>query len=156
MAFGANSKIFAKTTLDMLNNAQAYNLSSDAMKVALFGNTGTPDNTVTTQVLTEYNGASSQWVTGNEVSSSSGWTAGGLALASQTSTQAAAVLTFDAADTANVAACTLANVYGCLVYDTTVSNAGICFNSFGGAQSVTSGTLTVVWNASGIFTLTLT
>jgi hypothetical protein len=31
----------------------------------------------------------------------------------------------------------------------------VCFNYFGGTNSVTAGTLTIIWNASGIFTLTL-
>ena len=54
---------------------------------------------------------------------------------------------------------TLTNAYGCLVYSDTrttpVADQGICFNYFGGANSVTSGTFTIVWNASGILALTL-
>ena len=54
---------------------------------------------------------------------------------------------------------TLTNAYGCLVYNDTVTtpvaDQGLCFNYFGGANSVTSGTFTVVWNASGIFAFTL-
>ena len=52
-------------------------------------------------------------------------------------------------------AVTRANVYGCLVYDSTVSSYGLCYLYFGGVNSVTDGTFTVVFNASGIFTLTL-
>jgi hypothetical protein len=50
---------------------------------------------------------------------------------------------------------TLASVYGTLVYDDTittpVADPGLSYNYFGGTNSVTSGTFTVVWNASGIF-----
>jgi hypothetical protein len=45
------------------------------------------------------------------------------------------------------------------VYDDTiaapVANQGWSYNYFGGTNSVTDGTLTIQWNASGIFTLTL-
>jgi hypothetical protein len=30
----------------------------------------------------------------------------------------------------------------------------VCYNYFGGVNSVTDGTFTIVWNASGIFTIT--
>ena len=50
---------------------------------------------------------------------------------------------------------TLTAVFGCLVYDDTlttpVADPGLSYNYFGGTNSVTSGTFTVVWNASGIF-----
>jgi hypothetical protein len=67
---------------------------------------------------------------------------------------------FDAADLPGGGNVTLANVYGCLVYDDTitagtVADQGICFNYFGGAQSVTAGTFTIIWNASGIAGITI-
>jgi hypothetical protein len=69
------------------------------------------------------------------------------------------VYTFDAADeVSDGTSATLANVYGCLVYDNTiaapVANQGVCYLYFGGINSVTDGTLTVSFNASGIFTIT--
>lgn len=71
----------------------------------------------------------------------------------------AGVVFFDAADTASAGATAdLAAVFGCLVYDTTsatVANQGICYNYFGGTNSVTNGTFTVVWHANGIFRMTL-
>ena len=105
---------------------------------------------------TAYN--TGQWVTANELSNG-GWTAGGLALTSVTSTFSSNVYTLDAADTANGSAATISGAFGTLVYDDTlttpVADQGICFNYFGGTNSVTSGTLTVVWSASGIFAITL-
>jgi hypothetical protein len=44
------------------------------------------------------------------------------------------------------------------VYDDTiatpVANQGLCYNYFGGTQSVTGGLFTIVWNASGILAVT--
>ena len=152
----SNSKVFAKTVLDSLGNSVALALGSDSFKAALYNNTGTPDNTVTTATLTTYNGAASAWVTGNEVTSSTDWPAGGRPLASVTWTQASNVVTFDAADTTSTTSgATLTAVYGVLVYDTTISSQGFCYNYLGGSNSVTAGSFTVVWNASGIAAITV-
>jgi hypothetical protein len=45
---------------------------------------------------------------------------------------------------------TISSVFGDMVYDNTVSGGtvakqGLCFNYFGGSQSVTSGTFTIQW-----------
>ena len=155
MAFGTSSKIFSAFVTDSFNNTAALDLNSDTIKVALFGNSGTPDQTVAA-ASTAYN--TGQWTTGNETSNG-GWSAGGLALGSPTSTFSSNVYTFDAADLANGSAATIADTRGCLVYDDTlttpVADQGICYNSFGGQQSVTSGTLTIVWSGSVIFAITL-
>lgn len=153
----SNSKIFSTFVTDAVNNTAALDLNADTFKVALYDNDITPDQTVAS-ANTAYNVG--QWViTGNEVSQAGQWAAGGVALASVTSGFTTNVYTFDAADTASGSAATLANVYGCLIYDDTlttpVADQGVCFNYFGGANSVTAGTLTVVWSASGIFALTL-
>lgn len=154
MAFGSSSKVFIAYITDIVNNTTAMDLNTDAsIKVALFGNSGTPDNTVAS-ALTAYN--TGQWTSGNEVTAT-GWTANGLALAGVTSASASATYTFDANDRAGGATDTVTNAYGVLVYDDTittpVADQGICYNAFGGANSVTSGTFTVVWNTSGIFTI---
>ena len=45
------------------------------------------------------------------------------------------VYTFDAANTVSTGtSATLANVYGCLVYDDTTADHGICYNYFGGTN----------------------
>jgi hypothetical protein len=154
MAFGTNSKVFIAYCKDVLENTTAMDANSDTINVALYGNTGTPDNTVSA-ANSAYNAG--QWVTGNETTAT-GWPAGGLALASVTSASATNVYTFDAADRAGGASDTVTNSYGCLVYDFTIATPvvkqGMCYNAFGGANSVTSGTFTVVWNALGIFTFT--
>ena len=151
----SNSKIFSAFVTDSFNRTNAFDLNSDAPKAALYNNTGTPDQTVTA-ANSAYNAG--QWVTSNELSNG-GWSAGGLALTSVTSTFSSNVYTFDAADTANGSAATISGAFGTLVYDSTLStpvaNQGICFNYFGGTNSVTSGTLSIIWNASGIFAITL-
>lgn len=155
MAFGVNSKIFSAFLTDALNQTAAFDLNSHTLRVALFGNTGTPDQTVAS-ASTAY--GAGQWTTGNETANG-GWSVAGLSLASVTSGFASNVYTLDAADTANGSAATIADTRGCLIYDDTlttpVADQGICFLSFGGQQAVTAGTLTIVYNASGVLTLTL-
>lgn len=146
----SNSKVFAFAMLSLAQKA-GQTLNSDSYKAALY-TAGTPDNTVITAVLTEYNGASSQWVTGNEASGTN-YTAGGSALASVSLAQSSNVVTFSAANLSWTTV-TLTGVVGDLVYDTTVSNEGLCYNYFGGSQSVTAGTFTIAWNASGIMNIT--
>ena len=157
MAWSA-SKIFSALITDVLNNTTAIDLNTDAsLKVALYDNDITPDQTVTS-ANTAYNVG--QWVTtGNEVSDGAEWAVGGVALTSPTSVFATNVYTFDAANTASGTSATLLTVFGCLVYDDTiaapVADQGLCYSYFGGTQSVTDGTFTVIWHANGIFQLTL-
>lgn len=151
----SNSKIFSSYITDALNNTAALDANADTIKAALFDNTITPSQTVAS-ASAAYNAG--VWLTAAE-QTNGGWSAGGLALASIASGFSSNVYTFDAADLANVSAATLSGAYGALVYDSTlatpVANQAMSFNYFGGAASVTAGTLTIVWNASGIFALTL-
>lgn len=154
MAWSA-SKVFVAFIESALENTDAWALASDAPKVALYDNDPTPDATVA-KANTAYNVG--QWVaSGNEVTDASGWPAGGRAIQSPTSTIASNVYTYDAADTVSANSnTTLTACYGCLVYDDTITgDYGLSFHYFGGAQSVTAGTFTVAWNASGLFTFTV-
>jgi len=151
----ASSKIFMAFITDSFNNLAALDLDTDTLTVALFDNTITPSQTVTS-ANTAY--AAGVWASGG-VSDASGWPAAGRNLASVTSTFSSNVYTFDAADTASAnSTTTLTNAYGCLVYENTlttpVADQGICFNYFGGANSITSGSLSVVWNSAGIMAIT--
>lgn len=150
------SKIFSAYITDSLNDTAALNVDADAMKAALFDNTITPSQTVTS-ANTAY--AAGVWASGG-VLDASGWPAVGRPLASVTSGFSSNVFTYDAADTVSAnSTTTLTNAYGTLIYDDTlttpVADQGLSYNYFGGANSVTSGTFTIVWNASGIFALTL-
>jgi hypothetical protein len=134
-------------------------LDSDTVKAALYNNTGTPDKDAAV-ASTGYN--TGAWVTANEVTDVTNWVAGGRALASKTfTTPATGVMMFDAADLAGGGNVTLASVFGCLVYDDTITagtiaDQGVCFNYFGGTSGVTAGTYTIVWHANGIARLTMT
>jgi hypothetical protein len=133
-------------------------IDSDAINVALFGNTGTPDPTAVV-ASTGFN--TGQWVTANEVTDATNWVSGGRTLASKTFTfPAGSTFMWDAADLAGGGNVTLANVYGGFAYDNTitagtVAKQGISFHYFGGAQSVTAGTFTIVWNTLGIHRATV-
>ena len=159
MAWSA-SAIFRAFVTDALENTAAFDLGGtpDTFKVALYDNDITPDKDATA-ANSAYN--VDQWVTtGNEVSEAGQWATGGVALTSPDITNpSGGVVMFDASDTASGSAADLANVYGCLVYDDTlatpVADQGVCFNYFGGANSVVNGTFTVVWHANGIFRITV-
>lgn len=132
-------------------------LDSDTVKVSLHNNSVTPDKDAAVG-STGFN--TGTWTTTNEVTDATNWVSGGRALASKTfTTPASGVAMFDAADLAGGGTLTLTNAFGCFVYDDTitagtVADQGVCFNYFGGAQSVTSGTFTIVWNANGIARIT--
>lgn len=136
-------------------------LDTDVIKAALYDNDITPDKDVAVG-STGYN--TGQWTaSGNEVSDGTNWDAGGepLVVTADGITTATNAVMFDAADTAQSgASCTLANVFGCLVYDDTitagtVADQGMCYNYFGGGQSVTAGTFTIVWHANGVWRITV-
>jgi hypothetical protein len=157
----SDSKVFQQFIEDCVLNVAAFDLDSDSFKVALYDNDITPDNDVAANV-TAYN--TGQWTSsGNEVSESGQWATGGVALTTPTiNVGTADVVFWDAADTASGSAADLANVYGCLVYDDTLTatggqtaDQGVCYNYFGGANSVVNGTFTVVWSANGIWRATL-
>jgi len=156
----ANSRIFRQFLADALSNTAAFDLSitPDTFKVALYDNDITPDNDVSA-ANSAYNAG--QWASAsNEVSEVTEWPSGGVALTTPAiDVSVADVVFWDAADTASGTTADLANVYGILVYDDTlttpVADQGVCYNYLGGANSVVNGTFTVVYNANGIWRITL-
>lgn len=153
------SAIFRQYIADVLNNTTAMDVETDAsVKAALYDNDITP-NKDATAANSAYN--VDQWVTtGNEVSDAAEWAVGGVNIASRAiTTPSTGVIMFDGADTASGASATLAAVFGCLVYDDTiatpVADQGICYNYFGGTNSVTDGTFTIVWHANGVYRITV-
>jgi len=153
MAWSA-SKIFMAWLEDTFENTAALDANADTFKAALYDNDITPDSQVAT-ASSLYNAG--QWTAaGNEVSDGTEWDAGGEPLTGFTCTRATNVLTIDATDTpSGGSSATLAAVFGCLVYDDTVGDQGLSFHYFGGSNSVTDGTFTVIWNAAGLLTITL-
>lgn len=160
MTFGTSSKVFRQYLADAVGPTASFtpHLSGGGtLKAALYGNSGTPDNTVSA-ANSAYNAG--QWVTANELTSSTQWPAGGIALTWSSATRFAStsnLVTLDADDLPGGGTVTLANVWGDLVYDdaltTPVAKQGIAFHSFGAAQSVSAGTFTIVWNSSGVLQL---
>jgi hypothetical protein len=153
----SNSKVFTAFVKDTLDKTIDNDLDADTFKVALYDNDITPDNTVSS-ANSAYNAG--QWTaSGNEVSEAGQWAAGGVALTTPDITSATTTITWDATDTASGSAADLANVYGCLVYDDTLStpvaDQGVCYNYLGGANSVVNGTFTVIWSASGIMSFSV-
>jgi hypothetical protein len=154
----SNSKTFRPYWADIVANTTALDLDgTDTIKAALFNNSITPSQDVTA-ANSAYNAG--VWANTNEVTDATNWVAGGRALASlSVNSGTAGVVFFDAADTSGGGSVTLSSVYGCLVYDDTlttpVADQGVCFIYFGGAQSVTAGTFTIVWHANGLFRMTL-
>jgi hypothetical protein len=139
-------------------------LEEDTIKVALYDNDITPDKDAGI-TSTGYN--TGQWaISGNEVTDSDGspdWSAGGVTLSGDAiTTPSSGVVMYDASDTTHSNTVTLTNAFGCLVYDDTttagtgaVADQGVTFHYFGGAQSVTTGTFTIVWHANGLFRITV-
>ncbi len=144
MAFGATSKVFSQYVSDIIANLTAMDWDADTIKIAMYGNTITPDSTVAA-ATSAYN--TGQWVTGGEITSSTDIPAGGLTLATKTNVKTTVNVVISAANTASGAAAT-ATVYGHLCYDDTiatpVAKQGFCYNSYNAAVTVTAGTLTVV------------
>ena len=150
----SNSKIFSSFITDALNGTAAFDLNSDTLTASLYNDTITPSQTVASASAAYGAGV---YASGEQ--SNGGWAAGGVTLTGVSSGFSSNVYTLDATDTANGTAATLSGVVGTLVYDNTlttpVADQALSFNYLGGANSVTAGTFTVVWNASGIFALTL-
>lgn len=131
------------------------NLSADTINVSLFNSTATPDKTAALASTLWNTGV---WVNANEVTDATNWVLGGRALASKTfaiDTGSSSVC-FTAANLSGGGNVTIANAYGCLVYDATITGTpvkqGLCYNYFGGAQGVTAGPFTIIWPSVGATT----
>jgi hypothetical protein len=172
MPFGAQSSQFRQHIADFLTRTAGYTVTwndatAGAYKVALFGDTGTP-NKDATALLSAYAAAGSPWAVPNEVTDAGGyWPAGGVDLVNPSFSLAAGELKFDADPTTGLtAAGTLADVFGDLLYFTpaggttpnVVPNQGLAFHAFtdggGVGESVNGGTFTIVWNPAGILLIT--
>jgi hypothetical protein len=136
------SGVYGITLEDMIDNDHAVDWTADSNVVQLNTDTMTPD----------FNAWDFEADLTNEVSGT-GYSAPGNAVDSPTSTATAGVLTMDAADEAWTTA-TFANAEGATIFDDTIANDPLWVTSdFGAAYSVTAGTFTIQWNASGIWTI---
>lgn len=156
MAFGT-SKVFRAFLADTFGNNAAFDLEIDACKVALYQDNITPLPDAAAPAYGDSVWVSTGGPTGpGQVFETGQWEQGGQALAGQQlNSGTAGVVFLDATDTASGAAADLSGVVGCLIYDTAVANRGICYLSFGGANSVVNGTLTVIYSNLGIMRATV-
>lgn len=133
-------------------------LTADQLKAALFTNAVSPDRDAAV-TSTGYN--TGTWTTANEATGASEWVAGGRALTGKAiTTSAGGLSTFSAGNLIGTASVTMASVYGCLVYDDsmtggTVADEGVCYNYFGGNNPVTAGTFSLAWSSSGVLFFTV-
>ena len=150
MAFPA-SGLFVTTFVDALDATQlAIDLDVDTHKVALFTNSVT-----TADLVTDTAYGVGAWAS-NEVPNATGYTTGGALLTVTTFlSTGAGVVTWDADNTPWTSS-TFSAVRGCLIYaDALAGDRGLVAVNFGADYAVTSGTFTIQWNASGIFTIDL-
>lgn len=138
--------------------SSTQSFSGDTVNAALYNNSVDTSSTGAVQDTLAHNAylaAGGNWVTANEVTGT-GYTAGGVAVSSKTETFSTNVAKFTSTATPQWTTASF-TAYGALVYDNTITNKyAYCWNYFGGSQTVTSGTFTVNWNASGIFAITCT
>ena len=122
--------------------------SADTVKVAILDNTATPTAAFATPALGDF----------TEVGTSGTYTAGGYDIGTWggTSIEAGGTLTFDSA-TNPVLTATASNdadaYWGLLYNDTQEGDPSFAFVDLGGPIDGTASTLTINWNASGIFTI---
>ena len=141
------AKMYGNALVKALN--KEIDWDSDTIKVALVSSTYTPDQD-----------AHDYWddVSANEVTGT-GYTAGGAALATKTITYTGAtnVIKLDADDTSWTSS-TITARYA-VIYDASpVADSAkplLGYVDFGQNESSSNGTFTIAWNASGIFTITV-
>lgn len=140
------AKLYGKAMLSILNKEVDWN--TDTIKVALVASGYTPDQ----DAHDYFNDIT------NELSTGSGYTAGGATLANPTVTYTGAsnVAKFDA-DDVSWSSSTLTARYAIIYGSTGTASTSplIAYVDFGTDVSSTSSTFTIAWDAAGIFTITV-
>lgn len=124
--------------------------AADDIKCAILDNTATPTASTATPALGDF----------TEVGTVGTYSAGGTSLGNLGTlvTEAAGVMTFDSSTNPTWAqhAGNDADAYWGLVYnDTQAGDPALLFVDLGGPVDMTAGDLTITWNASGLFTITI-
>ena len=138
-----STKVLGQAIASMLNKEVDWD--SDTIKVALFTNAHAPD-----QDVDQYYDAAHGMT---EVSNGNGYTTGGATLANKTATYTAGTNTYAYdADDVNWTTSTITARYAVVYDDTPGSNKPmLCYVDFGQDEVSSAGTLTIAWNASGVF-----
>ena len=166
----ADSRLARLTALDIL--AQTYTTMSQVdldlagnLFAALYDNTVTPDVDAATTLAT-YSGASSTWsatggATGTpQVYQAGQWAQGGIVVPSTAlSVVAGGIVKFTSGALVSGSTATMSAIRGMMLYFTNATGGGqtkpvLGYWYFGADYAVTSGTLTITPNASGLFRLT--
>lgn len=158
------SRMFREWVATLHRGGAGYDGVDEAssLKVALYDNDITPDRDATL-ANTGFN--TGVWaISGNEVTDATNWVSGGVVAANvAVSVPSTGVCMLDADDTTHSSTVTLTNAFGCLVYDddmttsasVSIADQGMTYHYFGGGQSVTAGTFTIVWHANGLWRITV-
>jgi hypothetical protein len=145
------SGLFVATWTDVLDTTQlAVDLDLETHKVALFTNSITPNySTDTAYGVAPYNA--------NEIPGTGNYTTGGTVLTSTALSESpTGTIMYDAADT-SWATSTISNARCALIYaDALAGNNALLLVDFDADYSTSSGTFTIQWAATGIFTWDLT
>lgn len=138
----------------VFEEAMAYMLdggweAADDIKVAILDNTSAPTAADATPALADY----------TEVGTAGSYTAGGTSLGNWGTlvAEAAGVVTVDSATNPTWAqnASNDTDAYWALVYnDTQAGDPAIGFLDLGGPVNMATGSLTITWNANGLFRIT--
>jgi len=142
----------------VFEEAKAYMIdggweAADTIKLAICDNTTAP---TAADAVPSISGGTTNYT---EVGSAGSYTAGGETLDTLANcvVEAAGTMTFDDTGATVTWAQNASNdvdAYWGIVYnDTDVTNRAICFIELGGPVDMAAGSLTVTWNASGIFTI---
>lgn len=135
--------LFQEFVADIGNGV--HNLESDVIKCAILDNTVTPTAATATPRLSDF----------TEVGTAGSYVAGGTDITA-TYSQTSGTGTFDGTTNPSWAqnASNDTDAWWGLIYnDTTVGDIAIGFVELGGPVDMSAGSLTITWNASGIFTL---
>ena len=113
---------------------EGHQMATDTIKIALFTSSASMGASTTA------------YSTSNEISGT-GYSAGGVALTSQTVATSGTTAYFDAADPSWTSASFTAN--GALIYNSTNSDKAIAVLAFGGDFTVAGGTFKIIFPAAG-------
>lgn len=146
-----SSVMMSATFVDVFNNTIAMNLGSDTWYCALFNDSVSASADTASAAY-----GTAPWAT-NEVTGTN-WPSGGIAMSNfAVSINSGVGITFDADDTTAANTTISSAAYGCLVYDSTVSNRALVAVYFGGSGYTTNnGTFGITWDSSGIAAIDLT